>query len=145
MVRGMDAFVCSGHADRSDPHWVIGDGHPPLRNPAFLAREALTVDHVSNGRLEIGLRPGVAGGADPSYAMAGVEDRTPRERVARLREAVEVVDQLLTEGVPTFEELFYQSKDAVMLPRPVQEPRPPMAIAANGPEMLKIAATWADA
>ncbi len=116
----------------------------PFRNPAFLARQALTVDHLSNGRLELGLGPGVSGGNDPSYSMAGIEDWAPPERVARFREAVEIVDQLLRNEVSTYQGRFYQVKDAVMQPRPVQKPRPPITIAASGPGTIKIAAGRAD-
>ena len=116
----------------------------PFRNPAFLARQALTVDHLSNGRLELGLGPGVSGGDDPSYSMAGIEDWAPPERVARFREAVEIVDQLLLNEVSTYQGLFYQVKDAVMQPKPIQKPRPPITISANGPRTIKIATDLAD-
>jgi alkanesulfonate monooxygenase SsuD/methylene tetrahydromethanopterin reductase-like flavin-dependent oxidoreductase (luciferase family) len=46
----------------------------PSRNPAFLARQALTVDHLSQGRLELGLGTGAAGKMDASYAMTGIDD-----------------------------------------------------------------------
>ena len=117
----------------------------PFRNPAFLARQAMTVDHISNGRLELGLGAGVTGGGDPSYRTAGIEDFAPRERVARFREAVEIIDSLLRDEVSTFEGLYYQTKDAVIEPQPVQRPRPSITIAAAGPAMLKVAARHADA
>ena len=114
----------------------------PFRNPAFLARQALTVDHLSNGRLELGLGTGVLG--EPSYAMTGIEDWTRLERTSRFREAVVLVDQLLRNETTTFRGRYYQVNDAVMRPGPVQTPRPPITIAANGPTMLEIAALYAD-
>lgn len=116
----------------------------PFRNPAFLARQALTVDHLSHGRLEIGLGTGVRGENDPSYAMTGIEDWAPPERVGRFREAVEIVDQLLRNEVSTYQGRYYQLKDAVMQPRPVQDPRPPITIGAAGRSMLKLVARYAD-
>jgi alkanesulfonate monooxygenase SsuD/methylene tetrahydromethanopterin reductase-like flavin-dependent oxidoreductase (luciferase family) len=112
------------------------------RNPAFLARQAMTVDHVSNGRLELGLGSGVS--SDNSYEMTGIPNWGPGERVARFREYVEVVDRLLSNEVTNFEGRYYKIKEAVMSPRPVQRPRPPITIAAHGPGMLKIAARYAD-
>lgn len=112
------------------------------RNPAFLARQALTVDHISNGRLELGLGSGVR--SDRSYEMTGIPNWGPRERVARLREYVEIVDRLLSNKVTNYEGRYYKIKEAEMSPRPVQKPRPPITIAAEGPGMLKLAARYAD-
>ena len=115
-----------------------------FRNPAFLARQVLTVDHLSQGRLEIGLGTGISGEIDPSYAMAGIEAWAPAERVARFREVVEIVDQLLRDETSRYQGRYYQIRDAVMQPRSLQTPRPPLTIGAHGPVMLKIAARYAD-
>ena len=116
----------------------------PFHNPAFLARQALTVDHISGGRLEIGLGAGLRGDRDPSYSMAGAEDWPNRERVARLREAVEIIDMLLRNEESSFEGRYYRVQGALMAPRPIQRPRPPITIAASGIETRKVAAQWAD-
>ena len=114
----------------------------PLRNPALLARQALTVDHLSDGRLELGLGVGLT--IDPSYDMMGIPNWTVGERVARFGEYVEIVDQLLSNEVTTYKGRFYEVNDAVMKPRPLQQPRPPIMIAGMGPRMLKHAAHYAD-
>lgn len=114
----------------------------PLRNPAMLARQVLTVDHVSNGRVEVGLGTGVP--FDPACDMIGLPNWTAKERVARFPEYVEIVDQLLSNEVTTYERVYYSVTDAVMNPRPIQQPRPPIVIAAMGPAMLKLAARYAD-
>lgn len=111
------------------------------RNPAMLAREALTVDHLSNGRLEIAIG---AGGAPLDASMTGVEAWDPPERVARFREFVEIVDRLLRGEVVTREKGFYRVREARMQPAPVQRPRPPLTLAAEGPAALKIVADFAD-
>jgi alkanesulfonate monooxygenase SsuD/methylene tetrahydromethanopterin reductase-like flavin-dependent oxidoreductase (luciferase family) len=116
----------------------------PWRNPAFLARQAMTVDHISNGRLDLGLGAGAPGKFDPSYAMTGTPDWSPRERVDRFREAVCMVDQLLRNPQTTYTGKYYQIKDTMINPQPIQKPRPPLMIGANGPRMLKIAAEYAD-
>ncbi|MFL5671359.1 MAG: LLM class flavin-dependent oxidoreductase, partial [Chloroflexota bacterium] len=114
----------------------------PFRNPALFARQALTLDHISGGRLEIGLGTGLVG--DPSYAMAGIDDWEPRERVDRLAEYAEIVDRLLRDEVTTFAGTYYRTDGAIVNPRPVQRPRPPLTIGALGPVMLRHAARLAD-
>lgn len=114
----------------------------PLRNPAMLARQALTVDHISNGRLELGLGTGVSW--DPVYSMIGIDNWPPQERIARFREVVEIVDRCLRNRVTTYKGQYYQLKDAVMAPPPIQQPRPPITIGAIGLSMLKLAARYAD-
>jgi alkanesulfonate monooxygenase SsuD/methylene tetrahydromethanopterin reductase-like flavin-dependent oxidoreductase (luciferase family) len=116
----------------------------PFHNPAFLAKKAVTVDHLTGGRLEIGLGAGIPGSYDPSYSMSSTDDWPGNERVGRLGEAVEIIDMLLRNEVSTYEGNYYQIKEAVMHPRPVQQPRPPITIGANGPLMRKLAARWAD-
>ena len=114
----------------------------PLRDPATLAHQAATVDHISNGRLELGLGVGLT--ADPSYEMMGIPNWSAKERVARFSEYVEAVDQLLSNDVSSYEGSYYVIKNAVMNPRPVQQPRPPITIAALRPVMLRNAARYAD-
>ncbi len=116
----------------------------PFHNPAFLARQALTVDHLSSGRLELGLGAGIPGRRDPSYTMTGIEDYPPRERVERFSEGVAIIDLLLRREVTTYEGKHYKIHDAIMQPRPIQQPRPPITIGAGGPAMRKLAARYAD-
>lgn len=114
----------------------------PLRHPAMFARQALSVEHISNGRLELGLGLGLT--TDPSYDMMGIPNWDNKERVARFVEYVEIVDQLLSNEVTSYKGKFYEINEAVMNPRPLQRPRPPIMIAAMGPVMLKMAARYAD-
>lgn len=114
----------------------------PLRHPAMLARQALTVDHISNGRLEVGLGTGIP--IDPSYDMMGIPNWNGKERVARFKEYVQIVDQLLSSEVTSFAGQHYTINEAIMKPRPVQRPRPPIVIGALGPVMLRFTARVAD-
>ncbi|UCG03219.1 MAG: LLM class flavin-dependent oxidoreductase [Candidatus Heimdallarchaeota archaeon] len=82
--------------------------------------------------------------SDPGHAMTGIPNWPPRERVARFREYVEIVEQLLCNEITTYEGCFYKLKEAVMNPRPIQKPRTPITIAAFGDAMLKYPAHYAD-
>jgi len=112
------------------------------RNPAVFARETLTVDHISNGRVNVAI--GATSERDPSHAMTGIPMWDASERTKRFREFIEVVDQMLRQPTTTYTGKYYQIKDATMNPRPIQQPRPPLTIAAHGPSTLKIAARFAD-
>lgn len=112
-----------------------------LHNPAVLAKQALTVDHISNGRLELGIG---AGGAPTGHTMTGIPSWDPPERAARLREFVEIVDRMLRNEVTTYRGRYYQVENAEMHPAPIQRPRPPLTLAAWGPTTLRIAARYAD-
>ncbi len=114
----------------------------PLRNPAMLARQVLTLDHISRGRIELGLGTGLT--IDPSYAMAGLPNWTPGERVDRFAEYVDLVGRLLSQEVTVYEGRYYQVDGAIVNPRPVQSPRPPLLVAALGPRMMRHAARYAD-
>jgi len=112
-----------------------------FRHPSLLAKQALTVDHVSGGRLELGLG---AGWYEPEHARFGLPFPEPGELVGRFREAVEIVDLLLRQDVTSYAGDYYQLADAPLRPRPLQQPRPPLTLGAHGPRMLKIVAKYAD-
>jgi len=112
-----------------------------FRHPALLAKQAATVDHLSNGRLEVGLG---AGWYEPEHRMFGLDFPDPPELVGRYREAVEVVDRLLRNDTSTYDGSYYQLREATFRPAPVQKPRPPLLLAAHRPRMLRIIADYAD-
>ncbi len=114
----------------------------PLRRPAVLARQALTIDHISNGRLELGLGTGAS--RDPVHKMLGIDDWVGLERVERFTDQIEVIDRLLRHDVSSYDGKFYKLNEATMNPQTIQKPRPPLVIAAMGKSMLKIAAKYAD-
>lgn len=113
----------------------------PLRNPAMLARQVSTLDHISNGRVELGLGTGLT--IDPSGPMIGVPIWEPRERVERFAEYVELIGRLFSEAVTTYEGRYYQVDGALRQPA-VQAPRPPILVAALGRRMMRHAARHAD-
>lgn len=113
---------------------------PTFRYPAVLAAQAITVDHMSNGRIEVGIG---AGGAVESYPAIGVEPWTPRQRSKRLDEYVAIVSQLLRGEPIDYAGEWYAANVEQALP-PVQRPRPPLTVAAHGPRGMRTAATYAD-
>jgi alkanesulfonate monooxygenase SsuD/methylene tetrahydromethanopterin reductase-like flavin-dependent oxidoreductase (luciferase family) len=113
----------------------------PLRNPAMLARQVSAVDHISNGRVELGLGTGL--GIDPSTAMIGVANWEPGERVERFAEYVELMGRLFQDEVTTFEGRYYRVDGAPRQPA-VQPPRPPILVAALGRRMMRLAARHGD-
>jgi alkanesulfonate monooxygenase SsuD/methylene tetrahydromethanopterin reductase-like flavin-dependent oxidoreductase (luciferase family) len=112
-----------------------------FRHPALLAQQAVTLDHVSNGRLELGLG---AGWFVPEHERFGLPFPPPGERVGRFREAVEIVDSLLRHEATTFEGRYYRLTEASVRPAPLQRPRPPLTLGAHRPRMLRICAEYAD-
>jgi alkanesulfonate monooxygenase SsuD/methylene tetrahydromethanopterin reductase-like flavin-dependent oxidoreductase (luciferase family) len=113
---------------------------PTFRLPAVMAAQALTVDHMSNGRIEIGIG---AGGAAESYPAIGSEPWTPRERSERLEEFVAIVSHMLRGEPIDYTGQRYAAKVDQVIP-PVQQPRPPLTVAAHGPRGMRIAARYAD-
>ena len=100
------------------------------RNPALLAKMAATVDHVSAGRLEVGIG---AAWHDAEHAMYGYDFPSVRERQDRLEEAVQVIGMLFSSDDPvSFEGRYYGLRDAVCDPRPLQKPRPPIVVGGEG-------------
>jgi F420-dependent oxidoreductase-like protein len=109
------------------------------RNPALLAKEAVTVDHLSGGRLEFGIGAAWAEIEHQMYGFDGLD-----HRVGRLSESLRIIKSLFTEERTSFEGRYYQFKDAIANPKPVQKPHPPLWIGASGPSTLRLVARHAD-
>lgn len=112
-----------------------------FRHPALLAQQAMTVDHVSEGRLELGVG---AGWFVEEHDRFGIPLYDPAVRVERFTEAVEILDSLLRGRVTTYEGRHYRLREARLRPRPLQSPRPPLTLGAHRPRMLRVCARFAD-
>jgi alkanesulfonate monooxygenase SsuD/methylene tetrahydromethanopterin reductase-like flavin-dependent oxidoreductase (luciferase family) len=112
-----------------------------LRNPALLAKQAMTVDHISNGRLVLGIG---AGGTPLDYSMTGLERWSTTERFGRFREFAVVLDRMLRQERTTYEGRYYRILDAQINPPPIQRPRPPILIGGKSPTSLKMTARLGD-
>jgi alkanesulfonate monooxygenase SsuD/methylene tetrahydromethanopterin reductase-like flavin-dependent oxidoreductase (luciferase family) len=111
------------------------------RNPAVFAKEAISVDHLSGGRLELGI--GAAGTRTDDALVSGVDEWPTRERVERFGEFVEMVSRLTSGESDSYGGRHYRSDRFARGPWPVQ-PRIPLTIAAHGMKTLRIAARHAD-
>lgn len=111
------------------------------RHPVLLAKEAATLDLLSNGRFELGLGTGV-GASD--FQQMGLTFDSPGTRVSRLEEALRIIKPLLSGETVDFAGKYYTVTNLKGSPRPSQQPHPPLYIASGGKRMLTIAAREAD-
>jgi alkanesulfonate monooxygenase SsuD/methylene tetrahydromethanopterin reductase-like flavin-dependent oxidoreductase (luciferase family) len=115
---------------------------PNYRHPVPFAKELMTLDQLSGGRLDVGLGAGTEG---PDAKVLGDPPRTPRERMDRFTEWIGLLDTLLREPVTTVHGERFTAVDAHQLPGCVQTPRVPFTVAGTGPRSLKLAARYGQA
>ncbi|HET6478957.1 MAG TPA: LLM class flavin-dependent oxidoreductase [Actinoplanes sp.] len=114
---------------------------PNFRHPVHFAREITALDDISQGRLLLGLG---AGGTGFDSAVFGEPEMTPRARVDRFAEFLDLLGAILGNPTTTWAGDYYTAVDARSTPGPRQQPRPPFVIAANGPRALRLAARHGD-
>ncbi len=120
-------------------HLVLCNG---FRHPALLAKMAVTLDHASGGRLDLGLG---SGSYPPEFAQFGIPFARDGDRAAALAEALEVIRRLFVEERASFDGRHYRLADAPSLPRPVQTPHPPIHVGGAGEKRtLPLVARHAD-
>jgi alkanesulfonate monooxygenase SsuD/methylene tetrahydromethanopterin reductase-like flavin-dependent oxidoreductase (luciferase family) len=116
---------------------------PNYRHPVTFAKELMTLDHVSAGRLTLGIG---AGSRTYDATVLGQPAWSIAERAARFADFVDLLDRLLTSPATTCTGRFYSAHEARMIPGCVQQPRLPFAVAANGPRGMAVVArhaqTW---
>ena len=111
------------------------------RHPGLLAKVAVTVDHLSNGRLEFGIG---TGWNEPEFNQFALPFPSAGDRVTMLDESLKAMKLLWSEPRSTYKGRFYELKDAIAEPKPVQRPHPPIWIGSKGERMLRLTARHAD-
>jgi F420-dependent oxidoreductase-like protein len=109
------------------------------RHPVVLAKMAVTIDHLSGGRLEFGIG---AAWAEIEHTMYGIEGLD--HRVGRLSESLQVIKSLWTKERTNLDGRYYKLADAIANPKPFQKPYPPIWIGASGATTLRLVARHAD-
>lgn len=112
-----------------------------FRHPAWLAKEAATLDLLSDGRFELGMG---AGYLPADYTQTGIPFESPGTRVSRLEEAFRIMEQLFTQETVNFSGAYYTITGMQGKPKPVQKPHPPIYIGCSGKRLISIAAQRAD-
>ena len=119
--------------------WVAS---PNFRHPVPFAKELMTLDDMSGGRMLLGVG---AGGLGFDAAVLGQAPLTPGKRVERLEEFVTLLDRLLTQPVTSHTGTYFSADDARTIPGCVQKPRLPFLVAANAPRAMSVAVRHGDA
>jgi alkanesulfonate monooxygenase SsuD/methylene tetrahydromethanopterin reductase-like flavin-dependent oxidoreductase (luciferase family) len=114
---------------------------PNFRHPVPFAKELISLDDVSGGRLILGIG---SGGEGWDATVLGGQPWPARERANRFAEFVELTDRLLRGPDTTYTGRFYSADGARTYPGCVQQPRVPFAVAATGPRAMHLAATYGD-
>lgn len=109
-----------------------------FRNPALLAKMAITLDEVSQGRLILGLG---AGWHQPEFDAFGFPFD---HRASRFDEAMQIIRPLLRDGRVDFQGRYYQARECEIIPRGPRQAGPPLLLAGSGPRMLDLVARHAD-
>ena len=113
-----------------------------FRHPSVLAKLAVTADHVSGGRVEVGIG---AGWWEREHELYGFEFPSMGERIDALEEQLQVIRGHWGKGPFSFEGEHYRVRELDALPKPVQRPHPPLILGAKGrPRSLRLAARYAD-
>ncbi|MGH8964899.1 MAG: LLM class flavin-dependent oxidoreductase [Actinomycetes bacterium] len=118
---------------------------PNFRHPVTLAKELISLDDISDGRVTLGIGAGGNGFDATTLRGSGEEPWTPRERADHFDAFVPLLDRLLREPSVTQEGPLYTANEARNIPGCVQRPRLPFAVAATGPRGLKLAARYGQA
>jgi probable F420-dependent oxidoreductase len=111
------------------------------RHPVVLAKEAATLDLLSDGRLELGMG---AGWLRAEYEAAGLPFDPPGRRIERLAESIALLKMLFRPGEASFEGTHYRAVGFEGAPRPVQQPHPPLMVGGGSRRILELAAREAD-
>src|SRR5580658_2742031 len=114
------------------------------RNPAHLAKISAGVDQISRGRMTLGIG---AGWFESEYKQYGWEFPTrPATRIRQMEEAVRLILEMWSQPRTTFHGRYFHVEDAILEPKPLQKPRPPVMIAGGGEQMtLRAVARLGDA
>ncbi|MGD0117515.1 MAG: LLM class flavin-dependent oxidoreductase [Candidatus Binatus sp.] len=157
-----DHLVLEGPERQYDPHALLYDsislaaivaeatrkirvGHLVLcnqfRHPAVVAQSLVTLDHISGGRLIAGLG---AGWTEAEFRMTGIPFPPISERLSMLDESLDCIRSLWTNERTNFEGKHYQFRDAILWPKPLQQPHPPILLGGGGNGLLRIAAKHAE-
>jgi alkanesulfonate monooxygenase SsuD/methylene tetrahydromethanopterin reductase-like flavin-dependent oxidoreductase (luciferase family) len=114
---------------------------PNFRHPALLAKDVMTLDELSDGRLDLGMG---SGGTGYDADVLGLAPLSPGERASRFAEFVDALDVLLREPSSSFAGDHYTVVESRTLPGCTQLPRVPFTVAAAGPKAMRVAARHAD-
>ncbi len=113
-----------------------------FRHPSVLAKMVVTADHVSGGRIDLGLG---AGWHEREHEAYGFPFASARERVDVLEEQLQIILGNWADGPFSFDGEHYALRDLDAWPKPVQRPHPPLIMGGSaGPRVVRLAATYAD-
>ena len=112
-----------------------------FRHPAITAQSLMTLDQLSGGRLVAGLG---TGWTETEFKMTGIAFPPITERLRMLDEALTCILSLWANERTTFDGEFYKFKDAILWPKPIQQPHPPIIVGGGGKGLLRLAAKYAD-